>query len=120
MSTGEKNIQLLVDGVFGIDATTTTTTDALDFGRSYKWSVIAKKFGCDGNPVITIEGSNNGSDWINPYFDKDTNAPIEIELNEIVNTAFDDIFPFSYFRVRTEQGTNTTGTVELTLNLHFQ
>jgi len=119
MSTGEKLVPLLVGGSPSIDATIQTSTEKSDYGRSYKWSVTAKKIGTDGNPIVHIEASNNGVDWVRPYVDVDGNEIIWTLDDATNNSIFDEVFPFDQFRLTTEPNGNTTGTVEYELCLHF-
>lgn len=122
MSTGEKVVDLTVGEATPIDATIQTETDERDFGRSYKWSVVAKLNGTDGTPQVEIEGTNDGVNWANPYRENpaDPNSPpLVIDLNQPVNSMMDDFFPFDKFRIKTLPNDNTTGTVEYKLCVHF-
>ena len=101
-----------------IDASASTTTDAFSVDSSMEWSLIAVKTGTDGDPTIEIEGSNDGTNWKNPYKDPDAPAnPLIMTLDEAENSAFDDIFPFEQYRVKTEPNGTTTGTLSYVLSI---
>ena len=102
-----------------IDASASTTTDAFSLDKSLEWSLIAVKSGTDGDPTIEIEGSNDGVNWKNPYKDLVTPAnPLIMTLDEAVNSAFDDIFPFEKYRIKTEPNGTTVGTLSYVLSVY--
>lgn len=118
-NTGERRKQLEVAQDPVIDATIEQVTDICDFGRGYNWSVQSVLTGTDGTPQLQILGSNDGVNFVNVYCDNEGN-PLSVDLNAVSNAVFDDIFPFDQFRVKILPNDNTTGTLELFLNLHFE
>lgn len=105
-------VNLLVSGVTP-DASTNFVTDAQAISKSYEWSMKFIKAGTDGDPILTIEVSNDNVNWCNPYFELDGVTPLTFTLTDTITTAFDEILPYRYVRVTADANGTTTGTVEI-------
>lgn len=110
-------IDLKVGGNATIDASTNFSTDAQQISRSYEWSLTFTKSGTDANPILSVEVSNDGVNWTNPYVESDCTTPITIELVDTQETVFDSILPYKYIRVSADANGTTTGTIAIKLNL---
>ena len=101
-----------------IDASASFSTDAQELSRSYEYSFTFTKSGTDGNPIVKVEGSHDGVNWVNPYV-KGEDCDIEItkELTANPDTLFDAIFPYKYIRISGEPNGTTTGTLSIKLAL---
>ena len=105
----------LVDDGTGLnaDATTTFCTEPYPINKSVEWSLKFIKVGVTGDPILTIEASNDKVTWCNPYLELDGVTPLTFTLDQVAQTAFDDIFPFKYIRVCGIPNGTTTGTIEI-------
>jgi hypothetical protein len=78
-----------------------------EFCFSYDWSLQISKSGADGNPLVTLETSEDGVNW-----DKIHDCATNVEMDEDSVTFIHDILPSKYFRVCVNANGVTTGTIK--------
>jgi len=115
------NIEVLeVSDNIVIDASATTETDALEIDRFKNFSVTFTKTGTDGNPLIELQGSNDGVNYTNPYTEDDDVTPFIGELDDAVNSVRDQgWWLFKYFRIKTVPNGTTTGSISMVLSFEL-
>ena len=112
-----QQIELKVSDDPLIDASATTETDAITIEGLNNYSISFIKTGTDGNPIVEIEGSNDGVNWSNPYKEDNGTTVLTPELDETVNSIRDGgNWLFSQIRVKTIPNGTTTGTLNYILN----
>lgn len=99
--------------VTAYSAATTFTTDSIEFTSSYNWCLQITLSGTDANPLITIERSNNDTNW-DDYSTPDTS---EIEMTESSISFEDTKMTCRYLRVHFNDNGITTGNVSMKLIL---
>lgn len=109
--------EFAIGGNANLDATASISSDAQEITRSYEVSFQFVKSGTNGNPIVTIEVSNDNVNWNNPYLDTDGVTPITFELANTSTIAFDQLIPFRYVRVSSVANGTTTGTYTATMTL---
>ena len=112
-----KIIELKVSDDPLIDASATTETDVLTIEGLNNYSITFVKSGTDGNPIVEVLGSNDGVNFVNPYFEDNGSTAWTFELTDTINgteDAFD--FLFKFFRIKTIPNGTTTGTLNYFLN----
>jgi hypothetical protein len=73
---------------------------------SYDWSLQIIKDAADGNPLITVEVSNDNIHW-----DAYHPCAVDVLLNQDSIRFVDDILPSKYFRVCVKANGTTTGNI---------
>jgi hypothetical protein len=73
---------------------------------SYDWSLQLIKDAADGNPLITVEVSNDNIHW-----DAYHPCAIDVLMNQDSIRFIDDILPSHYFRVCVKANGTTTGNI---------
>ena len=94
-------------------ASASFTTDSLEIKYNHGWALQFVENGTDGIPLLTIEVSDDGTNWV-AYKASATAVDMTIPANRLL---FDSIFTPRYFRVVYDKGAATIGTVGLILNL---
>lgn len=106
-----------VSNSISIDASASTTTDALFTSVMNGYSITLVKSGTDGNPIVEIQGSNDGVNWSNPYFEDDGITALAPELDNDVNSIRDNaLWTFSHISIKTIPNGTTTGTLKYTIH----
>jgi len=100
-----------------LDATASITTDSIEISRSYEIGFQWVKSGTDGNPIITIEVSNDDVNFANPYLSADGITPLTFTIDAVNKVAFDSIIPFKYVRLSSVANGTTTGTYACKISL---
>jgi len=106
-SPNQFTFEVLGTPVVNFDATSDFITDAIEFCFLYVWSLKIDGTTLDGTPTITIEVSNDGTNWI-AYKNDSTDSPVP-------GAWFDNIMPFLFTRINYKANDNTTGTVTFNL-----
>lgn len=101
-------LELVIDG----DASTSFCSASQKLCYNYNWFMSVLKEGADGNPLMTFEGSNDGTSW-----GKLTCDGSGVELTEDLCTFTDYSSPAKYFRVCFDPNGTTTGTINVLMNL---
>lgn len=108
--------ELVVDDSEVIDATVGTETDGLTTSFLQGYSITLVKDGTDGDPMVEVQGSNDGLTWVNPYLDEDE-LPLIIPLDELTNSIRDTaLWMFRDIRVKTIPNGTTTGTLKYSIH----
>lgn len=103
-----------VGGVAAIDATSITSTGAFTIDNLNDYSITFVKTGTDGNPIIEVQGSNDGTNWVNPYLESDGVTEVTMELDATSNSVRDRLtFGFKHIKVYTIPNGTTTGTISM-------
>jgi len=98
-----------------ISASEVGATDPFHLKVNNGYSLIIKKENTDNNPIVSIEASNNSSDWVNPY-SLDGLNPFEGELNNDSNSIIDrNKFIFESMRIAVNPNGTTTGNLKIIL-----
>lgn len=78
----------------------------------YTWDLQIIKTGANGNPLFTIQCSNDGDNWDNYHADA-----TDYELQDNSVSFIDDVFPARFMRVQMKANGTTAGTVKAILNI---
>ena len=100
-----------------LDATASISSDSIEISRSYEPGFQFVKTGTDGDPIVTIEVSQDNVNFNNPYLSADGVTPLTFTLDTASKVAFDSIIPFKYIRVSSVANGTTTGTYTATMGL---
>ena len=81
---------------------------------SYDWSLQLVKNGANGNPLISLEISNDNVNW-NEYHE----CAKDVLFDDVDNTMrfIDEILPSRYFRICVKDNGVTTGTIDAIMYL---
>ena len=79
---------------------------AQEFCYSYDWSLQIIKYFADGNPLVSLEVSEDGLTW-----DRLHSCATDILVDEDSLTFIYDILPSKYFRVCVKANGVTTGNI---------
>ena len=123
--------KLTVSGVEAIPLLTGGETDPYTLTKAYTSFSLQFKFANtpSADPLIYLEGSNDGTTWSNIYTDVSNPAtgdatPIKVLMTGAFSDTTDGVdsvsgsnIPFERFRVVIEASAGNPGTVEITLNL---
>lgn len=77
-----------------------------EFCFSYDWSLQIIKSGANGNPLVSLEISEDGSSW-----DRLHECATDVLVDENSLTFIYDILPSKYFRVCVKANGTTAGTI---------
>jgi hypothetical protein len=83
-----------------------------EFCFSYDWSLQISKSGADGNPLVSIEISEDAVNW-----DSIHSCAVDVLLDEDSITFMHDILPSKYFRVCVKANGTTTGNISALMYL---
>lgn len=105
------------------DASTAFCTDPTRIMHNFDWSIVFNMMDLDGNPCVTIEGSNNADQanpvWVNAY-DCENEWVLDGATNPGGLCALKaNDFPFRFFRLCYEPKLVTTGTICFDMALFY-
>lgn len=91
----------------GLDATVNHTSKIFNIRFAKQWGIQMLPVGLSKNYKISLEISNNETDW---SFFKLENFTLDKDVNEFI---FDTIMPGKFFRVQYDANGNTAGTIRM-------
>lgn len=95
------------------DASVGFTTDLQKLEYDHVWALQAILAGVDGSPTLTINGSDDGVNFV-PYKTASTSVDLTVVANRLI---FDKNFAPTYFQVVYTPGGATVGTITLDFEL---
>ena len=95
-----------------LDASLTGCTTTQELCYNYDWFLTILKTGTDGDPIVTVEASNNGVNWVT--YNCKANG---VTLTDDYTGFTDDSISSKYFRLCFEPNGTTTGTLTIDMNL---
>ena len=115
-----RKVQLKVGGVAAMPITSTTYTDTITINRAVEtWSVLFTFTSADADPIVTVEGSNDGTTWSSAYNINTTLTGAFTNTSTGTNSLNAVRFSYNFMRIKIDNNSGTTGTMAGYINLGY-
>jgi len=101
--------------IFDAEPIADVCSTVIEMCYSYDWSLQVTKDSADGDPLITIEVSNDGVNW-NSYHDCAADVLLDDDSIRFIDSMSTDL----HYRVCMKANGTTTGTITAILTLKSQ